>query len=88
VQQGIVLPAGLIPPKIADHQRERSEFKSQLQHRVASIRTDSTMQQEFLREMQRFLPVAVVRDTLSQPAWWSYLTSVLADQARLALAVL
>lgn len=88
VQQGIVLPAALIPLKIADHQRTNSEFKSQLQSRLASLKTDPSMRDDCLKEMQRFLPAAVVRDTLSQPAWWSYLTSVLDDQARLALATL
>ncbi len=88
VQQGIVLPAALIPLKVADHQRENSEFKSQLQSRLASLKTDPSMRDDCLKEMQRFLPAAVVRDTLSQPAWWIYLTSVLDDQARLALAAL
>lgn len=88
VQQGIALPAAFIPLKIADHQREKPEFKNLLQDRITSLKTDPAMRDDFLKEMQRFLPAAAVRDTLAQPAWWSYLTSVLDDQTRLALAVL
>ena len=88
VQQGVTLPASLIPVKIADHQRERAEFADLLRERVGSLTTDPTTRSDFLKEMQRFLPATTVRDTLAQPAWWSYLTSVLDDQARVALAAL
>jgi len=88
VQQGVTLPAALIPAKIADHQRERREFSELLCERIGRFRTDPATREDFLKEMQRFLPVATVRDTLAQPAWWSYLASLLDDQARLALAAL
>ncbi|MEX2581615.1 MAG: nucleotidyl transferase AbiEii/AbiGii toxin family protein [Verrucomicrobiales bacterium] len=88
VQQGIALPAALIPVKIADHQREPSEFRDLLRRRLGSLKSDPRTRADFLNEMQRFLPAATVRDTLAQPTWWSYLTSVLDDQARLAQATL
>jgi predicted nucleotidyltransferase component of viral defense system len=88
VQQGVVLPAPLIPAKIADRQRELSEFVDQLRQRVGSLKTTSDTREEFLKEMRRFLPAAAVRDTLAQPAWWGYLTSVIDEQARQALSVL
>lgn len=88
VQQGMVLPAALIPVKIADHQRAPSEFAGLLQERVASLKADPATREEFLKEIHRFLPAATVRETLTQPAWWDYLTSVLEDQARLALTAL
>jgi hypothetical protein len=88
VRQGVMPPAALIPAKITDHQLGEAELKSRLRERLGSLKTDPTMREEFLREMQRFLPAATVRETLAQPAWWSYLISVLDDQARLALAAL
>ncbi|MFM2167631.1 MAG: hypothetical protein RIS79_2002 [Verrucomicrobiota bacterium] len=88
VQQGVALPAALIPVKIADHRRERSEFAERLRERLGSLRSDPATRDDFLKEMQRFLPAATVRETLGQPAWWSYLSSVLDEQARLALAAL
>lgn len=88
VQQGAMLPAALIPVKIGDHQRERSEFRERLRERIQSLKTDPVTRNDFLKEMQRFLPAATVRDTLAQPPWWGYLTAVLEDQERLALAAL
>jgi predicted nucleotidyltransferase component of viral defense system len=88
VRQGVMLPAALIPAKITDHQRGKAEFKSLLRERLGSLKTDPTMREDFLREIQRFLPAATVRETLAQPAWWSYLISVLDDQARMALSAL
>ena len=88
VQQGVALPAALIPVKIADHQRERSEFANLLRDRIASLKNEPATREDFLKEMQRFLPAVTVRETLGQPAWWSYLVSVLEDQARVALAAL
>ena len=88
VQQGVALPAALIPVKIADHQRERNEFAERVRERLGSLQTDPTTREDFLKEMQRFLPAATVRETLGQPVWWSYLVSLLDEQARLALAAL
>lgn len=88
VQQGITLPAALIPMKVADHHREKPEFRERLRDRIGSLKTDPATRDEFLKEMQRFLPAAVVRETLAQPAWWQYLGGVLEDQEQLALAAL
>lgn len=87
VQQGVVLPATLIPVKISDHQREPSNFADLLRQRTALLKTDPTTRDDFLTEMRRFLPAATVRETLAQPIWWNYLTSTIDEQARLAMAV-
>lgn len=88
VQQGVTLPATLVPTKIADHQREQTDFRERLRERLESLKTDPVMRDDFLKEMQRFLPAATVRDTVAQSAWWDYLMSVLEDQVRMAKAVL
>ena len=75
-----------IPVKIADHQRERSEFANLLRDRIASLKNEPATREDFLKEMQRFLPAVTGRETLGQPAWWSYLVSVLEDQARVVEA--
>jgi len=87
-QQGVTFPAALIPTKIEDRQRDRNQFKERLHERLESLKSDPAMREIFMKEMQRFLPAVTVRDTLAQPAWWSYLTSVLDDQARVAMAAL
>ena len=86
VQLGVELPAHLIPLKIRDHQRETGEFVSLLRGRSAALKQDPQLREDFLKEMRRFLPAATVRDTLENPAWWTYLTQLVEEQVRLALA--
>jgi predicted nucleotidyltransferase component of viral defense system len=86
VQQGVTLPAELIPVKIWDHRREEGEFATLLQSRPAAMKQEPQLREDFLKEMRRFLPASTVRDTLENPAWWTYLTQVIEEQVRLALA--
>jgi len=86
VQQGVALPAELIPVKIRDHRREEGEFATLLQSRSAAMKQEPQLREDFLKEMRRFLPASTVRDTLENPAWWTYLTQVIEEQVRLALA--
>ena len=87
-QQGIELPAKLIPLKIRDHQREEAEFTALFKERIASIKTQPEMRKEFLKEMRRFLPSATVRDTIEKEAFWIYLTQRVEDFAREAMSAL
>ena len=88
VQQGVALPAELIPLKIRDHRREKAEFASLLQSRFAALQQEPQLREDFLKEMRRFLPAVTVRDTLENLSWWTYLTQVIEEQVRLALAQL
>ena len=88
VQQGVALPAELIPVKIRDHRREEGEFATLLQSRSSALKQEPQLREDFLKEMRRFLPASTVRDTLENPAWWTYLTHVIEEQVRLALAQL
>ena len=87
-QQGIELPAKLIPLKIRDHQREEAEFTALLKERIASIKTQPEMRKEFLNEMRRFLPSTTVRDTIEKEAFWIYLTQRVEDFGREAMSAL
>ena len=88
VQQGVALPAELIPPKIQDHRREKGEFANLLQSRFAALKQEPQLREDFLKEMRRFLPAVTVRDTLENLSWWTYLMQVIEEQVRLALAQL
>ena len=88
VQQGVILPAALIPLKIADHQRGKDEFRDRLVERIEWLKADPAARVDFMKEMQRFLPANTVRETLSQVDYWSYLLSVLEDQTGVAMAAL
>jgi predicted nucleotidyltransferase component of viral defense system len=86
VQQGIELPARLIPLKIRDHHRTSAEFATRLRQRIDYLTNDAHARDNFLKEIRRFLPAATVRETLENPAWWNFLTQVIADQSKLALS--
>jgi predicted nucleotidyltransferase component of viral defense system len=85
-QQGIDLPTRLIPLKIRDHQRDDAEFVALLQERIDAIKTRPDMREDFMKEMRRFLPAATVRDTIEKELYWAYLTQVVDDLARKAIA--
>jgi predicted nucleotidyltransferase component of viral defense system len=87
-QQGIELPVQLIPLKIGDHQREAAEFTALLKDRIAALKTQLELRDEFMKEMRRFLPASTVRDTIEKEAYWAYLTQVVDDLARKAMLVL
>lgn len=87
-QQGIELPARLIPIKIRDHQRENAEFVTVLTGRTASLKTEPAMREDFMKEMRRFLPAATVRDTIEKEAYWRYLADLVEDLGKKAMAAL
>ncbi|MDZ4406011.1 nucleotidyl transferase AbiEii/AbiGii toxin family protein [Prosthecobacter sp.] len=88
VQQGVELPAKLIPLKVRDHQRTEAEFVSLLRERVNGLKTLPEMLADFVKEMRRFLPAAMVRDTIDKEAYWTFLTQVIGEQSACALASL
>jgi hypothetical protein len=88
VQQGIELPSALIPLKIRDHRRTGEDFSAQLRSRIKELSTRSACREDFRREMQRFLPASIVRDTVDKDDYWTYLTGVVEDVGRKALTAL
>jgi hypothetical protein len=68
VQHGGALPAELVPVKVRDHRREGDEFVSLLQSRSAALKAEPHLREDFLKEMRRFLPATMVRNTLENPA--------------------
>ena len=87
-RQGIELPAHLIPLKIGDHKREAAEFITLLEERLTALGTQPEIRAAFMKEMRRFLPAAIVRDTLERDSYWAYLTRVVIDLGRQAMAAL
>jgi predicted nucleotidyltransferase component of viral defense system len=88
VQQGVELPAKLIPLKIRDHQHSDAEFATALQERTTALKTQSAYRDDFVKEMRRFLPATAIRDTVEKVAYWSYLTQVVDEQSARAVAAL
>lgn len=64
VQQAVVLPARLIPPKIHDHHRTDAEFRQLIEERLKALKEPPAMRIDFIAEMRRFLPTATAHGTL------------------------
>lgn len=79
-QQGIQLPAGLIPPKIADHGRTVEGFFDALKTRLAGLTEDPAMRRDFIKELQRFLPARVVSETVEKEAFWISVVNLVRDE--------
>jgi len=88
IQQGVELPLQLIPLKIRDHKREKADFIAALEARLAGLREQPDVRAEFMKEMQRFLPAAAVRDTIEKEPYWSYLTQVVTELGQKAVMAL
>lgn len=88
VQQGVELPAKFIPLKVRDHQREQAEFVELLRTRVHGLRSQPEMRDDFVKEMRRFLPAAIIRETVGKEAYWEYLIQVIDEQATRAITAL
>jgi predicted nucleotidyltransferase component of viral defense system len=83
-QQGVALPAELVPRKAADRGLERADFLKRLEDRQAFLKADPACRNDFLSEMRRFLPPTVVAETLAQEAFWSVLVDVVTGECKRA----
>jgi cation diffusion facilitator CzcD-associated flavoprotein CzcO len=57
-------------------------------HRIKDLSTRPACREDFRCEMRRFLPESIARDTVEKDDYWSYLTGVVEDVGRKALAAL
>jgi len=88
-QQGVKFPCDLLPAKLMDRQVDQQYFLETLQERCKSLGEDPEILAGFRSEMKRFLPTAVVSQTVVLPEFWNYLTGILTDlcnQARQELS--
>lgn len=79
-QQGVALPVDLVWRKVVDRHLERADFFKRIEQRLAKLRSDPSCQKEFLAEMRRFLPPAVVAETLTQEGFWTVLVDVITGE--------
>lgn len=69
-QQGVALPVRLMPAKIRDQGRTVDEFVPRLPDRLGELGGMPGMREDFVREMWRFLPADIVRETVENPSFW------------------
>lgn len=81
-QQGIILPIHLISKKIQDRNIRTGRFLEILSQRQSFLEQDQTAHQDFVYEMKRFLPVKIVRETVLNPDFWSFLLGIVREECR------
>lgn len=74
-QQGIKPAFELLRRKISDHQKIPDNFLKLAGERARSLTRDPQIEIEFRNEMKRFLPEKIVRKTVNNENFWSYLVS-------------
>lgn len=81
-QQRVKLPIKLVPLKLQDHRCESQHFLNLLEERRRSLQENPNLYNEFKQEMRRFLPADLVNQSVEQPAFWSFVISLVDDLCR------
>ena len=87
-QQNVELPVKLVPIKVADHRKTPDEFIRLLSARLKLLSGDQSARADFVGEMQRFLPVSIVEDTVAKPDFWQYLTRLVREECNQVFATM
>ena len=87
-QQSIQLPFELVPQKLNDHHCDPVKFLDLLAQRQAMLTADPAVMKDFQTEMRRFLPSERVKQTVDQPDFWLYLSTLVGDLSRQVGAVI
>ena len=81
-QNNVILPLTLIPGKVADHQRDLKEFIDLLYERCDDLIHNPASHDNFINEMQRFLPPEYIEQTIKDQEFWGYLTELVAAEVK------
>ncbi|WP_462325372.1 nucleotidyl transferase AbiEii/AbiGii toxin family protein [Desulfoplanes sp.] len=72
-QQGIELSRTLVLQKLEDRNYAPALFFALLGQRVDALLHEPGLRDDFVREMQRFLPVSLFRESVAKKEFWEYL---------------
>ncbi len=78
-QQGIKPNLVFIANKLQDRDIGLNEFLTQFQQRQALLANEQRLALEFEHEMQRFLPLQIIQQTLKQKNFWAVIVYLTAD---------
>jgi predicted nucleotidyltransferase component of viral defense system len=78
-QQQVKPALDLIKNKLGDHHAQTQAYLDAFSERAASLKTDPAIAKEFRKEMSRFLPNEIVKDTVLSGSFWQYLSNLLDD---------
>ncbi|MHB8709206.1 MAG: nucleotidyl transferase AbiEii/AbiGii toxin family protein, partial [Desulfuromonadales bacterium] len=72
------------PLKFHDRDYPLGVFLELLAARQATLTDDPTLHGDFRKEMRRFLPAALVAETVDKADFWQYLVTVVVEECRRA----
>lgn len=72
-QQKIEPALQLLPDKLNDHRVQTRDFLEKAAQRSATLINDLQVKADFRSEMQRFLPIQLVEQTVNDERFWAYL---------------
>lgn len=87
-QQGIRPALEWLTQKLADHRADPQPYLQSFDQRVQSLTTDKQTALDFRQEMSRFLPNAIVKETVEAEPFWLYVADLMGSyglQVRQAL---
>ncbi len=86
-QQNIELPVELVCRKAVDHSCKIEDFVKLLNERAGQLADDPGVRQNFIHEMQRFLPAQISSATVTDEGFWSYLSSLVRSECKSVIHV-
>lgn len=84
-QAGIEMPLHLIPRKIEDHHQTIGSFQESITGRLRELADSPEVAGDFGKEMRRFLPTALMDETVANLDFWPYLVSEVNELGRMVL---
>lgn len=78
-QQQIKPAFALIKNKLNDHGADAGDYLKAFSARAASLKSEPTIAKEFCKEMGRFLPNEVVKETVNSEDFWKYLSYLIGN---------
>jgi predicted nucleotidyltransferase component of viral defense system len=69
----------LIANKLSDHHAQTHAFLTAFSEHAASLKNDPAIAKEFRNEMERFLPNQIVKETVLNENFWTFLSNLLDD---------
>jgi predicted nucleotidyltransferase component of viral defense system len=80
LHQQAVKPAWeLLSKKLNDHHCSPRQFLKLFQERAEELKIEPALRLDFKQEMQRFLPTELIKQTVNQAAFWSFLVQLMQD---------
>ena len=76
-QQQIKPAFDLIKEKLYDHHAQMQKYLGAFSERTASLKNEPAIANEFRKEMSRFLPNEIVKETVNSETFWEYLSNLM-----------